>query len=164
MRINNLNDLLVDQIKDCWSFEDQFQTALQKWSAQTDHEDLKRMFKNQLSWIDSNKEALQSMSDTLGIDPTGELCQGTQGIIKEGNQFLSEATDADAKDAGLIAMVQRLEHYGMAAYGCARTYALHLDQNDLAEGLQEILDQKGEVDEQLTELAESRLNLEAVAG
>ena len=70
--------------------------------------------------------------------------------------------DGDARDAGLIALVQRFEHYGRAGYGTARTYALQLDYSNAAQALQQILDEKAQFDETLTRLAERRLNQEAV--
>ena len=84
-------------------------------------------------------------------------------LIREGKDFLNEVSDDQARDAGLVAMAQRMEHYGMAGYGSARTYALHLDYDNAAQQLQQTLDEEAQVDERMTELAESTLNLEAVA-
>ncbi len=69
--------------------------------------------------------------------------------------------DADVKDAALIAAAQRVEHYEIAAYGCARTFAQRLGRSDVANLLQQSLDEEGNADKILTEIAESWVNQEA---
>jgi ferritin-like metal-binding protein YciE len=75
--------------------------------------------------------------------------------------MIKEKADPAVRDAGLIAAAQRVEHYEMAAYGCARTYARQLGQQQAASLLQQTLDEEGMTDKKLTQLAESLINLEA---
>ena len=67
------------------------------------------------------------------------------------------------RDAGLISAAQRVEHYEMAGYGCARTYAELLGDSEGAKMLQMTLDEEAATDQKLTELAKSTINLEAVS-
>jgi ferritin-like metal-binding protein YciE len=68
------------------------------------------------------------------------------------------------RDAGIISAAQRIEHYEIAGYGSARTFAQKLGENGVAELLQKTLDEEGETDERLTQLAKSKINVEAMAG
>lgn len=74
-------------------------------------------------------------------------------MIKEGER--------PVKDAAMIAAAQRVEHYEMAGYGAARTYAHLLGHDDAAHILQQTLDEEGEANKKLTRLAESGINQKA---
>ena len=76
---------------------------------------------------------------------------------------MEEDAEPDVLDAGLIAAAQRVEHYEMAGYGTVRTYAKLLGEDQAAKLLQQTLDEEGETDKKLTELAESNINLEAAS-
>jgi ferritin-like metal-binding protein YciE len=82
-------------------------------------------------------------------------------LLEEGSELIAEEPDADVLDAGLISAAQHVEHYEMAGYGTVRTYARQLGYESQAELLQRTLDEEGETDHLLTDLAEARINLEA---
>ena len=87
-----------------------------------------------------------------------------KGLIEEGSEILEEDGDESVLDAALIGAAQRVEHYEIAAYGTVRTFANKLGEEEAAELLQETLDEEGEADKLLTELAESVVNVEAPSG
>ena len=80
-----------------------------------------------------------------------------------GDEMIKEKPDPEVLDAALISAAQRVEHYEMAAYGCLRTYAAHLDMDDARELLQRTLNEEGETDKLLTTLAEKDINLKAAS-
>jgi ferritin-like metal-binding protein YciE len=82
-------------------------------------------------------------------------------LIAEASALIDEEPDDDVLDAGLISAAQHVEHYEMAGYGTVRTYARQLGYESQAELLQRTLDEEGETDRLLTDLAEARINLEA---
>jgi ferritin-like metal-binding protein YciE len=84
-----------------------------------------------------------------------------EGLLEEGAELIGEEPDDDVLDAGLISAAQHVEHYEMAGYGTVRTYARQLGYESQAELLQRTLDEEGETDHLLTDLAEARINLEA---
>jgi ferritin-like metal-binding protein YciE len=84
-----------------------------------------------------------------------------EGLIEEGNELIKEDPDPDVLDAGLISKAQHVEHYEMAGYGTVRTYARQLGFDNQADLLQQTLDEEGETDHLLTQLAESGINVEA---
>jgi ferritin-like metal-binding protein YciE len=76
---------------------------------------------------------------------------------------MKEEAEPEVMDAGLIAAAQKVEHYEIASYGTARTYANLLGLNQAAKTLQQILDEEGQTDKMLTQIAET-INVEAMAG
>ena len=87
--------------------------------------------------------------------------RGLAGIVEEADERLNQEATDDARDAAIIGVAQRIEHYEMAAYGCARTYARRLNRLDEARLLQETLDEEGRTDRRLTEIAEAHINDDA---
>ena len=88
-------------------------------------------------------------------------CQGMEGLLKEGEEMIEEDAEEEVRDAGLIAAAQRVEHYEMAGYGCARTYAELLGDREGAQLLQTTLTEESDTDKKLTELAKSAINVAA---
>src|SRR4029077_21243033 len=88
-------------------------------------------------------------------------CAGLAGIVQKADARLTQAATDDARDAAIIGVAQRIEHYEIAAYGCARSYARLLSGLDEARRLQETLDEEGRADHRLTEIAEAHINDDA---
>jgi len=86
-----------------------------------------------------------------------------EGLIEEGSEVIELEGDDPVKDAALICAAQKVEHYEMAGYGCARTFATLLGLDEVADLLQETLDEEGNADKKLTEIAETAINVEATA-
>ena len=105
---------------------------------------------------------LERIADDLGEKIKGETCEGMKGLLKEGQKMMKERGSADVRDAGLIAAAQRVEHYEIAGYGCARTYARLLGREQDAALLQQTLDEEGDTDHKLTALAERVVNRDAL--
>jgi ferritin-like metal-binding protein YciE len=91
----------------------------------------------------------------------GPKCEGMEGLVREGVVMIIENADEEVRDAGLIAAAQRVEHYEMAGYGCARTYAELLGDPDGAQLLQTTLTEESDTDKKLTTLAKSAINIAA---
>jgi ferritin-like metal-binding protein YciE len=86
-----------------------------------------------------------------------------EGIVAEGAEMIEEEGDDEVKDAGLIAAAQRVEHYEMAGYGTARTYAELLEDQEGAKLLSQTFEEEKQTDEKLSNLAKSTINVEAAA-
>ncbi|HMB97489.1 MAG TPA: DUF892 family protein, partial [Balneolaceae bacterium] len=118
-------------------------------------------FREHLEETAAHKERLDEIGESLGVDLSGETCHAMQGLIKEAEEFISRNPDSDVLDAGMIADAQRMEHYEIAAYGTAVTYAKSLGHNDAAKKLQLTLDEESAADATLNEIAIERVNLSA---
>lgn len=161
MALRNLQDLYVDELKDLYSAEKQILKTLPKMAKAAAYPELKDAFNEHLEQTRHQVKRMENILGELGITPRGKTCIGMKGILKEGSELLKEKADPAVKDAGLIAMAQRVEHYEMAGYGTARTFAQMLGFNDAAHALQETLNEEGNADHKLTRLAESQVNPQA---
>jgi len=124
-------------------------------------DELRTAFEEHLKQTEEHVARLERVADDLGIKPKGKTFQAMKGLIEEGQEIISNSGDPVAKDAALIGAAQKVEHYEIAAYGTARTFARILGEESAAELLQQTLDEEGEADKKLTEIAESGLNQEA---
>lgn len=161
MALESLRALYLEQLQDLYSAENQILKALPKIIKATSHSELKNGFQLHEQQTREHVRRLEQIFDNLDEDPEGEKCVGMEGLLKEGEKTLREKADSDVLDAALIAAAQRVEHYEMAGYGCARTYARMLGEQEDAALLQKTLDEEGETDKKLTMLAERCVNLDA---
>jgi len=161
MQLNSLNDLYLEHIQDLRSAEQQIIEALPKMIDKASHQNLRDGFSRHLEQTRQHAHRLDEIVQRLGKNVGDKTCKGMEGLLKEGSEVLKDDGDADVIDAALIAAAQRVEHYEMAAYGCARTYAAALGRDQDAALLQRTLDEEGQTDKSLTQLAESIVNPDA---
>ncbi len=161
MKMEELQDLFNDELKDVYDAEHQIIKALPKMVKAATSPDLKAGFEAHLKQSEVHIERLEQVFEKLGKKPTKKTCKAMKGIIEEGEEVVKEKADPDVKDAALIAAAQRVEHYEMAAYGCLRTWAGLLGMKDVKKLLQTTLDEEGDTDKKLTGLSE-KINVDAL--
>ncbi len=161
MALKNLQDLYVDELKDLYNAEQQVLKALPKMAKAASSAELKNAFNQHLEQTKEQVRRLDHIFEELGKAPRGKKCIGMRGIIEEGSELIKEKADPSVKDAGLISAAQRVEHYEMAGYGTVRTFAQMLGYDDQAQTLQQTLNEEGDTDHKLTQLAETMINPEA---
>jgi ferritin-like metal-binding protein YciE len=165
MGMETLQDLYLHELKDIYNAEKQILQALPKMAESANHNELRQAFEEHARVTEEQVRRLETIFSDLGQNPTGKKCKGMEGLIEEGKEVLEEKkADPDVRDAALIAAAQRVEHYEIAAYGTARTYAQQLGVSNHADLLQQTLDEEGETDKLLTQLAENRVNTDAEVG
>jgi len=163
MALDSLHDLYVNELKDLYNAETQLVKALPKMAKAASNPDLKAAIEEHLEVTRGQVERLERVFEGLGVSPKGKKCKAMEGLIEEGKEVMEEDGEDAVIDAALIAAAQRVEHYEIAGYGCARTFAKLLGYDKAAQLLQETLDEEGEADKKLTELAETGINVEAEA-
>jgi ferritin-like metal-binding protein YciE len=161
MALDSLHDLYVNELKDLYNAENQLLKALPRMAKAATAPELKAAFTEHLEVTRKQVERLEQIFTELGVSPKGKKCKAMEGLVEEGKEVMEEDGDPSVIDAALIAAGQRVEHYEMAGYGCVRTFANLLGYEDAATLLQETLDEEGEADKKLTELAETVINVEA---
>lgn len=161
MKENLLRKLYIDELKDLYNAENQLIKALPKMAKAATSPDLKAGFEEHLKQTQEQVARLEKIFDGLGQSPKGKHCNGMEGLIKEGGEIIEEGPEPEELNAGLIAAAQRVEHYEMAGYGCVRTYAKLLGENDAAALLEQTLKEEKETDAKLTKLA-GTINVEAM--
>lgn len=152
-KIKNLEELLVDELKDLYSAETQLIKALPKMVEAASSPKLKRAFEGHLQQTRGHAERLVQALGLLGESEGGKTCHAMKGLIEEGGEAIDAEAPDSVRDANLIGAAQRVEHYEMAAYGCARAFALKLGKSDIAALLQETLDEEGAANKKLTTIA-----------
>jgi len=163
MRLGSLNDLYLDELRDLYNAESQLVKALPKMAKAASSRALRSAFEDHLEQTRGHVSRLEQIFTKLDASPKGKKCKAMVGLIGEGKEVMGEDADANVMDAALIAAAQRVEHYEIAGYGCARSFARLLGDEEAAELLQETLDEEAAADRKLTELAESGINIQAEA-
>ena len=163
MELETLEELYVEELKDLWSAENQILKAMPRMIKAANHRELKRAFTMHERQTRGQVRRLERIFKQLGESPRGKRCVGMEGLLKEGSELIKERPDPDVLDAGLLSAAQHVEHYEMAGYGTARTWARLLGREDQAELLQQTLDEEQATDLQLTDLAVRLINIEAVS-
>lgn len=161
LHLDNLDDLLVEQLDDLYSAEDQLVHALPKMVEAAHTDQLKEAISNHLEETKHQKARLEQVFRELGRERLGHSCEAMKGLIEEGEELIKAEGDPVVKDAALIASAQRVEHYEIAGYGCARAFARQAGHEHVAQLLQETLDEEARADKKLTEIAERIINPQA---
>lgn len=162
MKVKTLNDLLAKELKDLYSAEKQLTKALPKLIKAATNEDLKEALESHLEETEGQVTRLEEIFELLEINGRGVKCKAMEGLVEEGKEVLEDEMEDDVRDAAIIAAAQRVEHYEMAGYGCARTFAEQCGHDKVARLLQETLDEERAADEKLSEIALAGVNAEAV--
>jgi ferritin-like metal-binding protein YciE len=162
MKMQNLNDLFVNELRDLYHAEHQIVKALPKMAKKASQPELRQAFQEHLEQTQGHLERLEQCFEQLGLKAKGKKCVAMEGIIDEGKEIMGEDLEPDVMDAALIAAAQKVEHYEMCGYGSCRTWAQELGHDQCADLLQQTLDEEKETDQRLTDIAESMVNREAV--
>jgi ferritin-like metal-binding protein YciE len=160
MKSSSLQDLFVIELNDLYDAENQLIKALPKMAKASSSESLRGAFEEHLEKTKEHAARIERIFADLDIPAKREKCKGMQGLVSEGNDLLKKKLSPDVQDAGIIAAAQRVEHYEIAAYGCARTFAELLQNRQAVDLLEQTLQEEKDADEALTELAH-QINIEA---
>ncbi|MFP4680080.1 MAG: DUF892 family protein [Chitinispirillaceae bacterium] len=154
MKLNTIEDLLEEQLHDLYSAEKQYYDTLPKLSEQADSAELRKAFYDQYEETENQLNRLEQIHKKLGLAHYERVSEPVRGMMEENERLMNSEGNSVVKDAAFIAAAQRLDHYEMAGYGCARTYAHELGYRDVERMLQTSLDEAGDDDKKFTKLAE----------
>jgi ferritin-like metal-binding protein YciE len=163
MADESLRELLVSNLKDLLDAEKQITRALPKMARKTSSEELRSGLETHLRVTEQQIERLNQAFELLGEAPRGKKCAGMQGLLEEGQEHMQEHEEGPGLDAVIIGAAQKVEHYEIAAYGTVRTWADQLGHRDVANLLEQTLEEEKMTDKELTDLAESMVNPQAAA-
>lgn len=161
MAMASLKDLYFDELSDLYDAEIQMIRTLPRLAEAAHAPELREALRHHCDESRLHLERLELIFTHWGERRRAKPCAGLAGIVQEADDRLNQEATDDARDAGIIGVAQRIEHYEIAAYGCARTYARRLNRADEARLLQETLDEEGRADRRLTEMAEAHINDDA---
>jgi ferritin-like metal-binding protein YciE len=163
MAVSTFDELSLEGLKDIYDAEYQITEALPKMADAATSTELKNALRTHLRQTEGQIKRLDQVFGLLGEKAQRKTCVATKGLIAEANEHLKETEKGPLRDATLIEAAQKVEHYEIAAYGTARTYAKQAGRNDVARLLEETLQEEEETDQTLTMIAESVVNRKAAA-
>jgi ferritin-like metal-binding protein YciE len=162
--IDSLDSLLYEELRDLYDMEKQLTKALPKMAKKASSEELQEAIQEHLSVTNQQVERLERVFELLGRPAKTKTCNGMKGVIEEGREAMEEDAADTFRDVAIIGAAQRAEHYEIAAYGVCRSLAEKLSKQDVADLLQETLDEEKEADERLTEITNDILDGHEEAG
>jgi ferritin-like metal-binding protein YciE len=162
MKIENMEELFLQQIEDLYDAEKRLVKALPKMAEASTSLMLKQAFESHLQQTEGHVARLETIFRQLNKPAKAETCDAMKGLVSEGEDMVSHIDESPLRDAGLIASANRVEHYEIAAYGSARTFAQTLGLTQAAALLDQTLQEEKEADQKLTQLAQQMVNDEAL--
>jgi ferritin-like metal-binding protein YciE len=154
----SLRDVLVDELRDLYSAENQLVKALPKMAKGTENEEVKTLFTEHLQQTKQQVGRLKQIFQQLEEKPTGEICKGMEGLVAEGSEQLGKDEEGPAKDICIAGAALRIEHYEIAGYTAAIAIAETLGEDEIVSLLTETLNEESEAGKKI--LAASKPLLE----
>ena len=161
-KIPDLHELFVEQLREQYDGERQLLLALQKLRESVTTESLHQFIDHHIGKTKTQMMRLDSIFSFLGRNLRGEVNLGVKGLVAEALGIVKRCTTSSVMDAGIIASIQRLNHYNMASYGTLHTYASELKMDEIKPLLKECLLEEKKMDSRLSDLAEYNVNLRAI--
>lgn len=156
MGSGSLTDLYLDELADLYDAEMQGLRLLPRLRDLARTQKLREALMRHCDETRLHLERLQLIFTHWGGRITVRHCAGVAGIVQEADERLHEPATEDARDALVIGIAHRMEHYEIAGYTCARSYARRLSRPDEARLLQETLEEEGRADRRLIEITETQ--------
>lgn len=157
MQLTTLTEALHSELADLYDAEQQLVNKLPQVIKAVDNSSLRAAIEEHLEETRNQVARLEQVFKMIGRRPESDRCEAMQGLLEEADEVIAASGDRQVKDAVLIGALQRVEHYEIAGYGTARAFAEQLDMDDVADLLQESLDEESAADRKLTTLAEGGL-------
>jgi len=157
----DLRDLFIHEVQDLYDTEKRLIEALPQMADAASSAQLKQAFQMHEQQTEQQARRLELVFKSIGCRPERAASSGMKGLINQGQEMAGSRGDPTVRDAALIAAAQQVEHYEIAGYGSARTFARQLGLNDVAQTLQQSLDEEAQTDRRLTQIAESSVNPQA---
>jgi ferritin-like metal-binding protein YciE len=154
--------LFVDELKDIYWAEKHLVKALPKMAKKATSEELSEAFTMHLEETEVQVERLEKVFELIDMKPAAKKCEAMAGLVKEAEELMKENKDGMVRDAAMITAAQKVEHYEIASYGSLRTFAQMLGLSKAVSLLQQTLEEEGNTDHKLTEIAMSSINEEAL--
>lgn len=160
---SKLNKLFEDSLKDIYWAETHLVKVLPKMAKAATSDQLKQSFEKHLEVTQNQVARLEEVFNAIGKKASAKKCDAMEGLIEEAKSIIEDTEeDTMVRDCGLIFAAQKVEHYEIASYGCLKAVANILGQKEVAELLDKTLQEEKETDVELTQIAETFVNAEAV--
>ena len=164
MKLNALEDLFVRELSELYGSEQQILKALPKMIKAAASSGLRQALSDHKTETKAQIERLDRIFKLLGEEPAKLKSLPLTGVIEQGEELIgSKQSDAFVRDAGLLSVAQKVEHYEIASYGAVHTHAALLGYEQAADMLAITLKEEHEMDQRLTALAKDTVNADAAS-
>ena len=160
---SKLMKLFEDQLRDMYWAEKALVKAIPRMIKNVSSEELVEVIQEHLEETEAQVEKVERVFESIDKRAVAKKCEAMDGLIKEAEEIMKSSDKGAMRDAGIIAASQKIEHYEIASYGTLRTFAQTLGLTEAVSILEEILAEEKGVDEKLTEVAESTINVKAMS-
>lgn len=158
MSFNTLHDLLIHEVKDLYDAEHRILDALTAMADMATIESLKQALTEHRSETEEHITRLERIFELLELQPERKNCKGIMGILEEGRDSVEQAENDNMRNAAIVSSGIRVEHYEIAGYGTAATFAAMMEHQEIAELLEETFDDEEEAEQQLLEIVETEID------
>ena len=159
---NMLLDFFTDELKDIYWAEKHLVKTLPKMQKAATSQELQDALADHLEVTKTHVDRLEQVFEALGEKPQAKKCDAMAGITEEGDGVIEETEEGTStRDVGIILSAQKVEHYEIATYGGLAQLAVTLGQDEVANLLNQTLEEEKEADTLLTDIAENNINYEA---
>jgi ferritin-like metal-binding protein YciE len=162
MPVKSVQDLLIDELRDIYHAEKQLVKALPKMAKASKSDKLRQAIEHHLEETKGQVDRLEQVFDKLDTRTRGKTCEAMEGLIEEAKEMMEEIKTPEVLDVALIAAAQKVEHYEIASYGSVCALAEALGQNEVAQLLNQTLDEEKQADQKLNQIALSEVNKTAM--
>jgi ferritin-like metal-binding protein YciE len=148
-----LINVLVDELRDMYSAENQLVKAIPKLAKGAKNAQLKAVFT--AHWEETKEQVLRlrQVFEILEETPTGEHCNGMEGVIEEGADALEKDEEGASFDSGIVGAALRTEHYEIAGYTAAIAMADTLRLKEVSALLAKNLNEEQQAAEKILAVA-----------
>ena len=155
---SEVRELLCEELKDAYSAEKQALRCMQKALKMASAPALREGIEMHIEQTQVQIERVEQAMEKLEIRPGRKVCEAMRGLVEEATQ---EIADQDGKgpilDLVIVAGMQRIEHYEIAAYGTDVALAKALDEEEVMDLLTLTLEEEKQTDLKLTEVTEQHI-------
>lgn len=157
MKIDSLETLFKQELKDTYDAEKRLTKAIPKMAKAAQSEDLKTALQQHLEVTKNQVSRLEQVFGLLDAKPQAKTCAGMKGIIEEGEEMMGQDAQGMLGDLALIGSARRVEHYEIASYSGLIAMAESMGNEEIQDLLRQTLEEEEETDRNLEELGEHLL-------
>ena len=162
MAVKTVQDLLIEELRDLYHAEKQLVKALPKMAKASKSTKLRQAFEQHLEETKGQVERLEMVFDKLDASARAKRCEAMIGLIEEAQEMMDEIKTPEVLDAALIGAAQKVEHYEIASYGTVQALAESTGQQEVAQLLNQTLEEEKSTDQKLNQIALSEVNKTAL--
>ena len=162
MKKNGFDHLYLDSLRDLYSAENQLIQALPKVAEAASLEEFANAVTKHLSQTQGHVDRLAKLFEERGESPEGKKCVAMQGLVTEAEELINDHDMGAVRDAALVGIAQKMEHYEIASYGTLSSFARVLGRQAEADTLQASFREETHADRALTAIAVASINSQAM--